>query len=82
METKIKVKHTSNLGDGSPCGIHICSIPLNKKANATFIVRACNAHDALVDACKKIRQWDPDGTLLWLDVINSVESALKLAEGE
>lgn len=56
-----RVKHIAtpleviNGGDG----FHIVDINLkdvdiyNKKANAEFIVRAVNSHDALVEACKR-----------------------------
>jgi hypothetical protein len=40
---------------------HICSVPLNefvdnsmRRANAAFIVRACNSHDALLAALQTI----------------------------
>ena len=27
------------------------------KANAEFMIRACNSHDALVDTCEKMAKW-------------------------
>ena len=57
----------------------------NTEANAAFIVRACNSHQALVDACK--RALDSNG--IWLtdqetgEMFGSlIEDALKLAGEE
>jgi hypothetical protein len=65
-----------------------------QEANAEFIVRACNAHDALVAACEKIEKLRSDllegatsmdeGALLTegADAFDDIEAALKLAKGE
>ena len=34
--------------------IEVCSFNTNRKANAEFIVRACNNHEKLVEALNKI----------------------------
>ncbi len=56
-------------------------------ANAAFIVRACNAHDALVEALVEIREkassasaWNAEGALAACEAL--AESALALARGE
>lgn len=67
-------------------------IPLGKdRANASFIVRACNAHDALVAACKSVEDLlvriDNGETTVrisnvngqWRLILNSLKSALSKA---
>jgi hypothetical protein len=53
-------------------------------ANAEFIVRACNAHDALVEACRNVSQAADDSIRIDLAKITlailCVREALKLAE--
>lgn len=63
------------------------------EANAEFIVRACNCHDELVEACKEflklekftssLRTPDPNGC--WGDLCNAfaiAKSAISKAEGK
>jgi hypothetical protein len=61
------------------------------EANAAFIVRACNAHDALVEACEKALFAVQDGAdaalheygvNAWNDTLNKLREALKAAKGE
>lgn len=47
-------------------------------ANAAFIVRACNAHEGLVEALEACMYWSH---LLPTDVQESVQSALRKAQG-
>ena len=45
-------------------GIKICQLKgiyinnPNREADAEFIVRACNSHDELLEACEKLVAWD------------------------
>lgn len=49
----------------SESGTSIAEIrPLRAEANAEFIVRAVNAHDALLDACKAIHECIDNGMLV------------------
>ena len=51
-------------------------------ANAAFIVRACNAHEALVEALERLMRYESeDRPELW-DSYLQATSALKLARGE
>lgn len=43
---------TANLGDGTPCGMPVCSIPLSRPYDADFIVQAVNSHEELLTACR------------------------------
>jgi hypothetical protein len=55
-----------------------------QKANAEFIVRACNSHDALLEACKAIKQaiedTDKDGLIRDDFIFAQAEAAIALAE--
>ncbi|MBU6232591.1 hypothetical protein KGP36_08255 [Patescibacteria group bacterium] len=48
---------------------------------AAFIVRACNAHDALVTALESLMRCSDDSSERW-DSYRQAKSALKLARGE
>ena len=54
-----------------------------QEANAEFIVRACNSHDALVEACQEMfeellsQQYNPTSKIM-----KKWKQALKQAEGE
>lgn len=60
----------------------------NAKANAAFIVRAVNAHEALVAALAEVMEWianwHPDFTddPEWSDTRQKVDAALSLARSE
>ena len=60
------------------CGSN--EIPSNQR-DAAFIVRACNAHDALVTALESLMRCSDDSSERW-DSYRQAESALKLARGE
>lgn len=51
-----------------------------QKANAAFIVRACNAHEALLEACKAMLAYVPRDGTAERDVREMAESAIALAE--
>jgi hypothetical protein len=58
--------------------------PEEIEANAAFIVRACNSHDALVKVAKNLRDYLGEGRKLGDDTewfADKVSAALKLAEG-
>lgn len=55
-------------------------IPANQR-KADFIVRACNAHDALVTALESLMRCSDDSSERW-DSYRQAKSALKLARGE
>ena len=38
---------TANTGDGSPCGVHVCSVPKSAEANARLIAAAPDLLEAL-----------------------------------
>lgn len=46
---------TANQGDGSPCGMPVCSLPKSRRKDAEYIVRACNALPVLVEALEKAK---------------------------
>ena len=52
-------------------------------ANAEFIVRACNSHEELVEACKDVqyyfRNYEEDNTTALVHLLKKIESALKKA---
>lgn len=54
------------------------------EANAAFIIRAVNAHAALVEACKALEQFettpDKDAVLISYKAIERARKALKLVE--
>lgn len=52
--------------------------PLERRANAQFIVTACNAHDVLLDACKAILEKYLSGELC-LEDFDQVKAAISLA---
>lgn len=62
------------------------------EANAAFIVRACNSHEAMLEAlkdcltseeCTSIRMKDPEKLIRRLQVINDrVHEAIRLTEGK
>lgn len=49
------------------------------EANAAFIVRAVNAHEALVDALRGALYWNRERPQLWMD---AARSAISLADPE
>ena len=54
------------------------------RGNAAFIVLACNCHDELVEACKMLIHFVPDGwpmPLGWIQVVAQAEQAIAKAEG-
>lgn len=54
------------------------------KANAALIVRACNCHDELVEACKMLIHFVPDEwpmPLGWIQVVAQAQQAITKAEG-
>lgn len=57
---------------------------LHDEANAAFICRAVNAHEGLVEACKKLVTYlnDSPHVMLAIREIEQAEAALKLAEGK
>ena len=59
-------------------------IETSHEANATFIVKACNSHEALVEACKALEQFettpDKDVVTISYKAIERARKALKLAE--
>ena len=63
----------------------VAFVNINKEANAEFIVRACNAHDALVEALREIQtlaaymQSDQTGRKLLEKIGGKCQSALKAA---
>ncbi len=70
---------------------HIDAMGLDKEANAAFIVRACNAHDALIKALFECHEYligyhatEPDESMRRVvgSAIVRSEKALKLARGE
>lgn len=85
----------STIGAADPAdGRRVCDvsrIPANYQANAAFIVRACNAHDALVAALKESQAalvaWKhsyeaQSGTLAYIDAQwKANNEALAQAEG-
>lgn len=66
------------------------SYGINRKADTPFIVRACNSHDALVEALETARlqcvlwQGEPNefSCSIHTAVINEIDTALALAKGE
>jgi len=52
------------------------------KANASFIVRAVNAHEALVEALEAALNMLDNGTKPSFQSLNKMNEALKLAKGE
>jgi len=51
---------TANLGDGTPCGMPVCSIPKKREADADLICRAVNllaAHEAVAEAAKAFEKY-------------------------
>jgi len=87
-DDKVKVSDCTTFG--SSYGAHIADIFYNSgiptleqaRANAAFIVQACNAHDALVAATTKmLAAWDGYEMLAALDykVREAVEAAIALA---
>ena len=52
------------------------------KANAAFIVRACNSHEKLVEALKQVLKTKNDKNWVMSDIYNQVEQALQSAEGK
>jgi hypothetical protein len=65
-------------------------VPKNEqRANGEFIVRACNAHDDLLDACylalEEIEQWDEvmggSEDPRTRDAIDALKSAIREAHG-
>lgn len=74
-------------GERAPESIYQSVTPL-QKANATFIVEACNAHDTLVEVLKDAAisvmhqtTGGPDGVCLRTCRACRVDAALKLAGG-
>lgn len=54
------------------------------EANAAFIATACNCHDELVEACKMLIHFVPDGwemPLGWVQVVAQAQQAIAKAEG-
>lgn len=68
------------------------SVVANRAANAAFIVRACNSHDALVEALEEILEHDTPPAKLWSGDSScstydnprliAAKAALALAKGE
>ncbi len=57
----------------------------NREANATFIARACNAHEALVEALTNVRgiiQMIDDLEGGQIDMLSSIDAALSKARGK
>ncbi len=52
MEGRTLVHLETDQGNAAGAGIPICSFPIAKKAEAMFVLRACNAHDDLVAALR------------------------------
>ena len=56
------------------------------EANAAFIVRACNAHDALLAACEAVLAKQGEASMFRLpdncDAVRLVQAAVRLARGE
>ena len=71
-------------GPDAPGGIAVTigGLDETEEANAKFIARACNSHDALVDAAKKLlaRESELTGAHDWLEY-RALEAAVKLATG-
>ena len=62
---------------------HCESAVADSVKDAAFIVRACNAHDDLVEALEMLMQTcQEEGHLIRLASYRQAESALKLARGE
>lgn len=59
---------------------------VDNKANAEFIVRACNSHEALVEACKAVVESgllsDLNGDETGGHLLAELRNALNLAEGK
>ena len=53
-------------------------VAFDVQGNARFIVKACNAHDALVKACNMVFDYDEN---VHKDVREAIRAALDLAEG-
>lgn len=54
------------------------------RANAAFIVRACNAHDDLLEACKEAAEWlesGANGDAWALAPAKTLRAAIARAEG-
>lgn len=63
---------------------HRCSVP--NVANATFLVRACNAHYGLVAACEEAADWmdmyeENEDRGLTIDLTQRLRAAIAKAEG-
>lgn len=82
VEGKTKLLHieTANLGDGTPCGMPVCSIPKARQADADLIVQAVNAHDALVGLLREVLEQEDEQGFITLDLGARIAAALKLAK--
>lgn len=79
-------------GDTLICDCGVSGLePIETEENTRFIVRACNAHEALLEACKNLvdmddrdKRGDPDYTCTDSGretLFDFARSAIKLAEG-
>lgn len=72
----VETRHDNETGAGMP----VCSLPKSCEGDTAFIVTACNAHKALVEALKEVREF-------WLggncpeELMARIDAALALAQG-
>jgi len=83
-----KVDDTDCIEDSKGKCVSVC-VNENSEANASFIVRACNNHEKLVKACKRILScFNSEGEIeqQYQDqlsvALEKVKQALQSAEGE
>lgn len=81
----IETRHDNAAGAGMP----ICSLPKRDEANAAFIVRAVNSHEALVSALEDaiataegLSSQQAMHDDWYLPVLEKCKSALALAKGK
>ncbi len=93
MKTETKVTHTPGpwfVGKKGRTGARVFSTQhgvdgivcaqIENRANAAFIVRACNSHNALVDVCECLAA-TPDGKAPSRELVDDARAALAQVDG-